>query len=192
MGTTATTAVPVLTYFCREQGGTEPRQSWLHLNFYYWSLGQKTGWCGRAREPSGRADSRSSEAEPRGPLAGADGITDGRLAGGTRNCMWRWPGSFQQQFKSLFKVSDDGNSLVDQCLSIWSSVLSLVKFKFSQRVGAAGTRTVLKVVILYQGVMTPQGFSSGGDTPRALYSRLLGFPGPSSVPENSPKASAAS
>lgn len=79
LGTTATTAVPVLTYFCREQGGTEPRQSWLHLNFYYWSLGQNTGWCGRAREPSGRVDSRSSEAEPRGPLAGADGITDGRL-----------------------------------------------------------------------------------------------------------------
>lgn len=33
LGTAATTAVPVLTYFCREQGGTEPRQSWLHLNF---------------------------------------------------------------------------------------------------------------------------------------------------------------
>lgn len=32
-GTAATPAVPVLTYFRREWGGTEPRQSWLHLNF---------------------------------------------------------------------------------------------------------------------------------------------------------------
>ena len=68
VGSTATPAVPVLTYFCRERGGMEPRQSWLHLNFYYWSLGQKTGCCGRAREPSDGDDSRGSEAKPQGPF----------------------------------------------------------------------------------------------------------------------------
>lgn len=78
VGSTATPAVPVLTYFCRERGGMEPRQSWLHLNFYYWSLGQKTGCRGRAREPSDGDDSRGSEAKPQGPLARAAGITDGR------------------------------------------------------------------------------------------------------------------
>lgn len=65
---------------------------------------------------------------PRVPWPGPMTSQMGDPAGGSpRSCTWRspgWPGSFQQQFKSLFKVSDAGNSLVVQHLGVWSSVLS--------------------------------------------------------------------